>query len=122
MTIRIILEDRELTAELQDTRMGRAVGDMLPIEEFGSTWGEEIYFSLPAQAPDPEIVVDVVEPGDLAYWPAGNAFCLFWGPTPMSRGNECRPASPVEVFGRVIGEVSALKGASSGTVRLEAAG
>jgi hypothetical protein len=117
----MVFDDRVVLAELDDTRMGRAVGDMLPFEEHGSTWGEEVYFSLPGNAPEPEDWVDVVEPGDLAYWPPGNAFCIFWGPTPMSRGNECRPASEVEVIGRITGDISELKGLASGNVRVEAA-
>ena len=120
MKIRIRFDDRELQAELDDTRLGRAVADMLPVSEYGSRWGDEIYFSLPVQAPDPESRVEVVEPGDLAYWPPGNAFCIFWGPTPVSHGSECRPASEVEVFGRILGDVSALKGVSSGSVIIDA--
>src|SRR6266566_2855101 len=62
----------------------------------GQTWGDEIYFGIPvkAESEDPR---EVVEPGDLAYWPPGSAFCIFYGPTPASRGDEIRPASPVNV-------------------------
>ena len=58
--------------------------------------------------------------GDLGYWPPGRAFCIFFGPTPASRGTECRPASPVNVFGRVEGDPKVFKAVRAGErVRLE---
>jgi len=63
---------------------------------------------------------DVVGMGDLGYWPPGNAFCIFFGPTPASRGDEIRPASPVNVFGRVVGDPKVFKKVRAGTaVRIE---
>jgi hypothetical protein len=64
---------------------------------------------------DAEDAREVVAAGDLGYWPPGTAFCIFFGPTPMSRGEEIRPASPVNVFGRVIGDFSVFKRVASGT-------
>jgi hypothetical protein len=64
---------------------------------------------------DAEDAREVVAAGDLGYWPPGTAFCIFFGPTPMSRGEEIRPASPVNVFGRVIGDFSVFKQVASGT-------
>ena len=65
---------------------------------------------------------EVVELGDLAYWPPGSAFCIFFGRTPASRGDEIRPASPVNVFGRVLGDPTVFKSVRSGTtVRVERA-
>jgi hypothetical protein len=119
MTIKIILKDKSVEAELDDTRLGRAIWDMLPIEDHGSVWGDEIYFSLPLTPSDIENPQDVVDAGDLAYWPPGNAFCLFWGPTPASNGSEIRPASEVEVFGRIINDPAELKGTRGGIIRLE---
>ena len=91
-------------AELNDgSHTARAVWASLPLEARANTWGDEIYFSIPveAEAEDPR---EIVELGDLGYWPPGNAFCIFFGRTPASRGNEIRPASPVNVFGRVVGD------------------
>jgi hypothetical protein len=62
---------------------------------------------------------EVVEPGALAYWPAGPAFCIFWGPTPVSRGKECRPYSPVNVFGQVLGDLAPLDRVTDLRVRVE---
>jgi len=72
--------------------------------------------ALAAEAPR-----EVVELGDLGYWPPGQAFCIFFGPTPMSRGNEIRPASAVNVIGRVVGDPRSLKSVRSGArVTIEA--
>jgi hypothetical protein len=101
--IRITAGSVSAEARLNDSQTGRAIWDKLPIEARGETWGDEIYFDigLTALAETPREVVDV---GDLAYWPPGRAFCIFFGPTPVSRDGECRPASPVNVVGKVVGD------------------
>ena len=105
----------EVYAELseENPRTARAVWDALPIEARASTWGDEIYFSIPVEE-EAENPKEVVEMGDLGYWPPGNAFCIFFGPTPASRGDEIRPASPVNVFGRVEGDPGVFKKVRSG--------
>jgi hypothetical protein len=105
-------------AELNETLTAAAVWDGLPIEGMANTWGDEIYFSTPI-ALGLEAGQEVVERGDLGYWPPGKAICIFFGPTPASRGDEIRPASPVTVFGRIVGDTSALKTVQEGSrVRL----
>ncbi|MEY4407457.1 MAG: hypothetical protein RL345_1923, partial [Chloroflexota bacterium] len=74
----------------------------------------EIYFAIPVHR-DEENAKATVGLGDLGYWPPGNAFCIFYGPTPMSRGDEIRPASPVNIVGKVVGDAKAFKQVSSGT-------
>ncbi len=87
----------------------------------GDTWGDEIYFGIPVKA-KAENPCETVELGDLAYWPPGSAFCIFFGPTPASRGAEIRPASPVNVFGRVTGDPTIFKKVRAGTpIRIERA-
>ena len=79
----------------------QAIVDALPIEATARTWGDEIYFDIPVDV-DAENARPTVSKGDLAYWPAGNCFCLFYGRTPMSTSDdEIVPASPVNVVGRV---------------------
>ena len=92
----------EVHAELSDENpeTARAIWEALPIEARANTWGDEIYFSIPVEA-GAENPREVVEMGDLGYWPPGKAFCIFFGRTPASRGDEIRPASPVNVFGKV---------------------
>ena len=117
--IRITAGDVSATAVLNDTDTADAIWKALPIEARGSTWGDEIYFAIPVHL-DEEDGQEVVGMGDLGYWPPGHAFCIFFGRTPMSRGNEIRPASPVNVFGKVEGDATVFKRVSSGaTVRLE---
>ncbi len=84
------------------------------MEESANVWGDEIYFRIPVALAE-ENAQEVVELGDLGYWPPGNAFCIFFGPTPVSRGNEIRPASPVNVFGKVEGDPSVFKRVTGGT-------
>ena len=111
----------EVTAELYDTQTAALVWDALPITSSGSTWGDEIYFRTPVSAEEQD-AVPTVEMGAVAYWPPGQAICLFFGPTPMSVGDEIRPASPVNVFGRIEGDPTVLKAVSSGSeVRVERA-
>ncbi len=106
-------------AVLNDSATARAVWDALPLAVAGETWGDEIYFSIPVKV-KPDAPRETVDIGDLAYWPPGSAFCIFFGPTPASRGSEIRPASAVNVFGRVVGDATAFKRVRSGTtVRVE---
>ncbi|HEV2282863.1 MAG TPA: cyclophilin-like fold protein [bacterium] len=109
------------TAALGSGRTADAIWNALPLEARASTWGDEIYFSIPVQC-EPESPREVVEMGDLGYWPPGSAFCIFFGPTPASQGGEIRPASPVNVFGRVVGDAAVFKAVRSGTtVKIERA-
>ena len=102
-------------------KTAEAILAALPIEGRGSRWGEEIYFSIPVNMGE-ENSSGVVGMGDLGYWPPGNAFCIFFGPTPASSGDEIRPASPVNVFGKVVGPLENLRESSSGSkIRIERA-
>ena len=88
-------------AELYNTKAADAIWQALPLTSNVNTWGEEIYFSIPVNR-ELEEGQQIVNSGDLGYWPPGSAFCIFFGPTPMSRGDEIRPASPVDVFGHLV--------------------
>lgn len=117
--IEIRAGDVQVIAELNDNRTADAIWEALPLSAAGNTWGDEIYFGIPVQL-QAENAQAVVSLGDLGYWPAGNAFCIFFGPTPVSRGQEIRPASPVNVFGRVIGDPTVFKKVRDGeTVTVE---
>ena len=112
--IRITAGPVQLNAQLNDTETARAIWEALPISEPAGTWGDEIYFGIPVEA-ELEAGQEVVDPGDLGYWPPGHAFCIFFGPTPASRGDEIRPASAVTVIGKVKGDPTAFKQVKSGT-------
>jgi hypothetical protein len=104
----------EATAELNDTRTAQAIWEVLPINGRINLWGDEIYFSIPLSL-EQETGQEVVNIGDLGYWPDGNGFCIFFGLTPISQGDEIRPASPVTVFGKVIGDTTVFKKVTEGT-------
>lgn len=112
-TIRIKAGGVEQTAELNDSDTAQKIWDALPIEARGNTWGDEIYFAISVRC-GYEDEQEVVELGDIAYWPPGSAFCIFFGPTPASRGSEIRPASGVNVFGRLTGDAKAFKKVADG--------
>ncbi len=103
------------TGFLYQTPTAEAIWNALPIEGRANTWGDEIYFSIPVEAELEKNAKEVVEAGDLGYWPTGSAFCIFFGPTPASRGNEIRPASAVNVVGKVQGDPKIFKQVASGT-------
>lgn len=111
--IRITAGGLQVDATLNDTETARAVAAALPITASASTWGDEIYFGIPVDA-DLEDGQEVVDLGDLGYWPPGRAFCIFFGPTPASRGDEIRPASAVTVIGKVAGDPTVFNQVSSG--------
>jgi hypothetical protein len=112
--IRIRAGAIEATAELNDTRTAQAIWETLPIKGRVNLWGDEIYFSIPLSL-KLEAGQEMVNIGELGYWPDGNAFCIFFGPTPVSQGDEIRPASPVAVFGKVIGDATVFKKVATGT-------
>jgi hypothetical protein len=117
--LRIVAGSVSMRATLDGSRTAQAIWDALPIEAVAQTWGDEIYFRIPVTLTEDD-AREVVERGDLGYWPPGQAFCIFFGPTPASRGDEIRPASAVNVFGRVDGDATAFRAVRAGArVRLE---
>jgi len=112
--IRITAGAVSAEARLNDSKTAGAIWDALPIEAKGQTWGDELYFDIGVTAP-PEQARDVVDVGDLAYWPPGQAFCIFFGRTPASRGDECRAASPVNVVGKIVGDARVFTKVRSGS-------
>jgi hypothetical protein len=102
-------------AELNETPTAQAIWDALPIEGSANTWGDEIYFEIPVNLPQESEARAEVEIGELGYWPVGSAFCIFFGPTPASAGDQPVAASPVNVFGRLSGDPTKFEEVSYGT-------
>lgn len=100
--VRFRIGDVELQTEWNGSETAQKIRDALPIETTGNYWGGEIYFAIPVKTGLEPDAREVVEPGTVAYWPEGHCLCVFWGPTPASRGSECRAASKVNVVGRVL--------------------
>ena len=115
MRIKFTIGDTEILATLNDGPTARKIAAALPIQGAGNYWGEEFYFSIPVQSAYEPGASDVVEPGTVAFWVEGSCLCLFWGPTPVSRGQECRAASKVNTAGKV-DRVADLRGIKGRTV------
>ena len=107
MRIKIIIGKITVFAKLNDSRTAKWIWHSLPITSKAELWGEEVYFSI-----EPKIGIekgcahDTIEPGDLAYWPQGPSMCLFFG--------KVKPASTVNVFGKIEGDLSVLAAAKEG--------
>ena len=114
--IRISAGDISAIAILNDGPTADAIWDALPIEGRANTWGDEIYFEIPVHLGEEDGASEVVQVGDLGYWPTGNAFCIFFGLTPVSHGNEIRAASAVNIFGEIEGEAAVFKGVANGAL------
>lgn len=112
--IQITSADVSGTAILNDSSTADAIWDALPIEAQANTWGEEIYFGIPLHLNESDGASDVLGMGDLGYWPPGHAFCIFFGRTPASKGDEIRAASAVNVFGSVEGDATVFTGVPGG--------
>lgn len=94
--------------------MADTIWNNLPLAGEASIWGDEIYFDTDISVVADKNASDVVQSGELAYWPPGRAFCIFFGATPVSIANESRAASPVNVFGKVDGDEQIFSNVSAG--------
>jgi uncharacterized protein len=107
--IKITAGNITLEATLAETACAEVIWSILPLSTKINTWGDEIYFSIPIHHELDATARDIVEVGDLGYWPDGPAFCIFYGPTPISKDKEIRPASAVNIIGKVIGDPTLLR-------------
>jgi hypothetical protein len=120
--IRILISDLRVEAELNESRTSQMIWEALPLEAKINLWGEEIYFSIPVETGLEGGSRKVVSAGELGYWPTGHALCIFFGPTPASRGDEIRAASAVNVIGKVLSDPKAFLKVKDGVkIRLEEA-
>ena len=102
--IKILVSELRVEAELNEAKTAQLVWEALPIEAKANLWGEEIYFAIPVKTGLETGSREVVSAGELGYWPTGHAFCIFFGPTPASRGEEIRAASPVNIIGKLLSD------------------
>lgn len=118
--VNIHVGEAMIESEWNGSATAERIAAALPIEAAGNYWGGEIYFEIPVSADYEADARDEVDPGTVAFWPAGNCLCVFWGRTPASRGDECRAASEVNIVGRVLNP-EVLPGLKSRKVRVEIA-
>ena len=107
--INIIFDQYSFPAELNEGPTSEEIWDQLPIEARVNTWGEEIYFEIPVDMPQEPGAREILAGGELAYWPVGKAFCIFFGPTPVSKDERPRAYSPVNIIGKILGDCTGLK-------------
>jgi hypothetical protein len=115
---RILIEtgDILLPAELNDSQTAEALSGILPITGSANIWGDEIYFSIPLHLEQERDARMEVEVGDMGFWTAGDAFCIFFGRTPVSISDKPMAYSPVNVFGKITGDATVLRKVNNGDV------
>lgn len=121
--LRIVAGSATLRVETLETPTARAIVEALPFTARVNTWGDEVYFEIPVDLELEAQARDVMETGDIAYWPPGRAIAICFGPTPVSRGDEMRLASASNVWARALDDPGVLRGVRGGdpvSVELEA--
>ena len=123
MRLRLEFEEGlEALIELSDTPCAREIFEAAPFESTARLWGDEIYFSTPVAQELDHTAKEVVAEGEVGYWPTGQALCLFFGPTPISEPGEIRPASAVNIVGRILSPLEDLRKVPEGAkVKVEKA-
>ena len=118
--VRIAWQGGEVTAHLRDTPTTNQLLAVLPCEAGAHTWGDEVYFEVPVKAQLESDACQVVDPGAVCFWVEGNSLALPFGPTPVSKANECRLVTACNVLGKIEGDPRRLKQVKQGMkVRVE---
>jgi hypothetical protein len=112
--IRIETGDISLVAELNGSDTAISIYNMLPFSGMANTWGDEVYFTIPVHIDQASDARQEVGIGDLGFWPVGDAFCIFFGPTPVSTSEIPKAYSPVNVFGHILGDTTKFRNVSDG--------
>ena len=114
MKIKIFFNEHEIETELENTPTAKKIYNSLPVDGAANRWGDEIYFVIPVKIDAEKDATDVVEKGDVAYWPEGCCFCIFFGKTPNSTDEEIKAASKVNIFGKIRGDSEIFKKVKNG--------
>ena len=112
--LQMTISDVVIRAELFETPTADAIYGSLPFSATANTWGDEVYFSVPASVSKEEDARAVVEAGELAFWVEGSSIAIGYGPTPISHGDEIRLAAPTNIWGRALDDVRLLASVNNG--------
>ncbi len=112
--IRITIGKTIIDAELLSTPTAQAIEQSLPFGSKAQTWGDEVYFETPVVTELEDDAKDIVEAGEIAFWPQGNCVAIGFGPTPMSKGNEIQLAAKTNIFAKALSDVLELKSVKAG--------
>jgi hypothetical protein len=114
MRIKLRIGVIEIYASLDATPTSLSLAEALPCSSSVNTWGEEVYFGVPVHASLEENATDVVEPGTVCFWTQGSSIAIPYGPTPVSRGDECRLVTQVNLLGSLEGDARVLSQVKDG--------
>jgi len=118
--IRILWEAGQAIARLSNTPTANKLWSALPLQSEASTWGEEVYFRVSIKADLEPDAMQVVDPGTVCFWVEGQSLAIPFGPTPISKGNECRLVTKVNILGQLEDDPRALRSIREGDfIRVE---
>ena len=109
MNIFITIENQTFEAELNESPGARKLSHALPLTVRLSRWGDEYYGNCGLSVAEDSTARELLHVGEIAFWPPGQALCLFFGPTPASTDDRPRAASPVVPLGKITGDATALR-------------
>lgn len=122
MKIKISNGEYSFMAELYNTQTGNEIFKKLPFETSFTSWGNEIYFSIPVNVSLESAARSTLEVGELGFYPPMSAFCVFFGPTPMSIDDKPQAAGDVNVFGKLLEvDQDKLRNIRGGKIKVEKA-
>lgn len=112
--LRISIGPVVIDIEPLDTPTSAEILRYVPFTSTAQTWGEEVYFSTPAEVFKEANARDIIEPGEIAYWTEGKCIAIGFGRTPVSQGDEIRLAARTNIWGKAVTDVKLLSGARPG--------